>query len=123
MARYALEELRQTGSANPPYYTSPKTIGDESPNPLALMRSAHHLHGIFEMTPLSGLISLAPALTGDRILGRLGDRLEAGLLAHLPRDHMNLHFGDHVVLLSWLFGARRDLIAVVAAAVRCKRPN
>src|ERR1700675_4611517 len=23
----------------------------------------------------------------------------------------------------WLFGARRDLIAVVAAAVRCQRPN
>src|ERR1700730_14439211 len=109
LAPYALEELRQTGSANPPHYTSPKTIGDESPNPLALMRSAHHLHGIFEMTPLSGLIGLAPALAGDRILGCLGDRLEAVLLEHLPRDHMNLHFGDHVVLLIWLFGERHDL--------------
>jgi hypothetical protein len=63
------------------------------------MRSAHHLHGIFEMTPLSGLIGLAPALAGDRILRCLRDSLEAVLLEHLPRDYMNLHFGDHIVLL------------------------
>ena len=108
MAQYALEELRQTGSANPPHYTSPRTIGDESPGPSALMRSAHHLHGIFEVTPLSGLIGLAPALAGDCILGCLGDSPETMLLEHLPRDHVNLQFGDHVALLMFAIRSRRD---------------
>ena len=44
------------------------------------MRSPHHLDGILDMTPLAGFLGIALALAGQRILGRLGDGLQAVLL-------------------------------------------
>src|SRR5450432_1951862 len=84
-----------------------RRIGDEvarckarpGPNPSALMRSPHDLHGVFDMAPLPGFLGVALALAGHGILGRRGDSLEAVLLDHLPGDRMNLHLGYHVALL------------------------
>src|SRR6266496_629782 len=67
-------------------------------NPSALMRAPHHLHGVLDMTPLLGFIGLALALASQGIAGRLGDRLEAVLLDHLPGDGVDLHLGYHVAL-------------------------
>src|SRR5467141_2640357 len=66
--------------------------------PSALMRPPHHLHGIFEMSPLLGFLGIALALASNRILRRLGDSLGTVLLKHLPRNRVNLHLGDHVAL-------------------------
>jgi hypothetical protein len=41
------------------------------------MRSPHHLHGVFDMAPLSGFFGVALVLARLGILGRLGDSLEA----------------------------------------------
>src|ERR1700704_5062694 len=64
------------------------------------MRAPHHLHGVLDVTPLLGFIGLALALASQGIAGRLGDRLEAVLLDHLPGDGVNLHLGYHVALPS-----------------------
>src|SRR3954462_8191078 len=66
--------------------------------PSAIMWSAHELHGVFDMAPLSGLLGLSLALAGHGIPRRPGDRLEAVLLDHLPRDRVNLRLGYHVAL-------------------------
>src|SRR3954447_1149626 len=63
-----------------------------------MMWSAHELHGVFDMAPLSGLLGLSLAFAGHGIPGRPGDRLEAVLLNHLPRDRVNLRLGYHVAL-------------------------
>ena len=63
------------------------------------MRSPHSLHGVLDMTPLRGFFRLALALASLGIAGRLGDRLEAVLLDHLPGDGVDLHLGCHVALL------------------------
>jgi hypothetical protein len=63
------------------------------------MRSPHDLHGIFDVAPLSGFFAVALILASLGILGRLGDSLEAVLLEHLTRDHVNLYLGYHVALL------------------------
>jgi hypothetical protein len=55
------------------------------------MRSPHHLHSVFDVAPLSGFFAVARALASLGILGRLGDSLEAVLLEHLTRDHVNLY--------------------------------
>jgi hypothetical protein len=69
------------------------------PNPSALMRSPHHLEGVFNVTPFSGFFGVALALAGERILRRLRDRSQTMLFKHLSRDGVNLHFGYHVALL------------------------
>jgi len=51
------------------------------------------------MTPLLGFVGVALLLALNRFLRRLGDRLEAVLLEHLPRDRVNLRLGYHVALL------------------------
>src|ERR1700730_9713396 len=73
--------------------------GRPGPNPSALMRSPHDLHGVFDMAPLPGFLGVALALARHGILGRRGGRLEAVLLDHLPGDRVNLHLGYHVALL------------------------
>src|ERR1700730_10155687 len=80
------------------------------------MRSAHHLHGVLDMTPLAGFFAIAPALAGQGILVRLGDSLQAMLLEHLPRDGVNLHFGCHVALLRFRARIRSDRWPREAAA-------
>ena len=65
------------------------------------MRSPHHLHGVFDVAPLPGFFGVARILASLGILGRLGDSLEAVLLEHLTRDHVNLYFGYHVALLKF----------------------
>ena len=67
--------------------------------PSALMRSPHHLHGVFDVAPLSGLFGVALVLASFGIVGRLGDSIKAVLLEHLPRDRVNLYLGYHVALL------------------------
>ena len=64
----------------------------------ALVRPPHELHRVLDVAPLFRLFSLAFALTGQRFLRRLGDRFKAVLLQHLPRDGMNLNFGNHAAL-------------------------
>src|ERR1700686_410332 len=63
------------------------------------MRSPHHLHGVFDVAPLSGFFGVALVLASLGILGRLHDSLEAVLLEHLTRDHVNLYLRYHVALL------------------------
>src|SRR6266403_6100554 len=63
------------------------------------MRSPHHLHGVFDVAPLSGFFGVALVLASFGILGRLDDSLKAALLEHLTRDHVNLYFRYHVALL------------------------
>ena len=60
------------------------------------MRSPHHLHGVFDVAPLSGFFGVALVLASLGILGRLDDSLEAVLLEHLTRDHVNLYLRYHV---------------------------
>jgi hypothetical protein len=75
----------------------------------ALMRSPHHLHGVFDVAPLSGLFGVALVLASFGIVGRLGDSIKAVLLEHLPRDRVNLYLGYHVALLMFRHaGNRRD---------------
>lgn len=59
--------------------------------PSALMRTPHHLHGIFDMTPFPGFFSIALTLARQRLLRRLDDRCQAMLFKHLPCDYVNLH--------------------------------
>jgi hypothetical protein len=75
----------------------------------ALMRSSHHLHGVFEVAPLSGFFGIALGLASLGIVGRLGDSVKAVLFDHLPRDRVNLYLGYHVALLMFRHaGNRRD---------------
>src|SRR5215467_5123775 len=62
----------------------------------ALMRPAHHFHGIFDVTPLPGLFGVALVLAGHGILRGLGDGSMAVLLEHLSCDRVNLHLRYHV---------------------------
>src|SRR5437868_13940664 len=79
------------------------------------MRSPHDLHGVFDMAPLFCFFRLALALASDRFLGRLGDSLQAVLLEHLPRDHVNLRLGYHVAL--------PDVPPLGASGDRCHRSS
>jgi hypothetical protein len=63
-----------------------------------LMRSAHHLHGVLDVTPFLGLFSLAFALASQRIPGCLRDGSDSMLLEHLPRDGVDLRLGRHLAL-------------------------
>ncbi len=73
------------------------------------MRSPHHLHGVFDVAPLSGLFGVALVLASFGIVGRLGDSIKAVLLEHLPRNRVNLYLGYHVALLTFRHaGNRRD---------------
>lgn len=63
------------------------------------MRSPHDLHSVFDVAPLSGFFGVASVLASLGIVGRLGDSLEAALLEHLTRDHVNLYLRYHVALL------------------------
>src|SRR5437868_7686610 len=62
------------------------------------MRAPHDLHGVLDVAPLFCFFRLALALASNRFLGCLGDSLQAVLLEHLPRDHVNLRLGYHVGL-------------------------
>ena len=73
------------------------------------MRSPHHLHGVFDVAPLSRLFGVALVLASFGIVGRLGDSIKAVLLEHLPRNRVNLYLGYHVALLTFRHaGNRRD---------------
>jgi hypothetical protein len=72
--------------------------GNAASTPSAAMRSLYDLHGAFDMAPLLGFFGLALALASQGIFGRLGDRLKAVLVDHLPRDRVNLRLGHHVAL-------------------------
>jgi hypothetical protein len=80
------------------------------------MRSPHHLHGIFDMAPLPGFFGVALVLASLGILRRLDDSLEAVLLEHLTRDHVNLYFRYHVALLMFRTPG-------TAEADACPRPD
>src|SRR5437868_5271875 len=64
----------------------------------ALMRSAHDLHGVLDMTPLAGLFRLAHAFASHGVAGRPGDCFDAVPLEHLPRDGVDFHLGCHLAL-------------------------
>jgi hypothetical protein len=68
------------------------------PNPSALMRSPHHLHGVLDMTPLIGFFGVTLALASQGIFGRLRNSSGAMSLEHLPRDGVDLGFGCHLAL-------------------------
>ena len=87
--------------------------------PSALMRSPHHLHGVFDVAPLSGFFGVA-LLASQSILGRLGDRLEAVLLEHLTRDHVNLYLRYHVALLMFHHARNRRDRCLSAAPSKCR---
>jgi hypothetical protein len=89
----------------------------KSGGPSALMRSPHHLHGVLDMTPLVGFVGVTLVLALNRLLRRLGDRLEAVLLEHLPRDRVNLRLGDHVALLMFGHSEPRDRFPPVAGSL------
>src|SRR5215218_5503012 len=74
------------------------------------MRAAHHLHGVFEVTPLPGFAVLALGLAFNRVAGGAGDRLKAVLLQHLPRDAVDLGLGNHRALPCFA-GSRRTSLA------------
>jgi hypothetical protein len=63
------------------------------------MRSPHHLHGVFDMTPFPGFFQIAFALASNRVLGGFGNGNQAMLFKHLSRDRVNLQLGYHPVLL------------------------
>src|SRR5689334_1603306 len=65
----------------------------------ALVRPAHHLHRVFDVAPLLGLLSVTLAFAGLGLLRRLCDGAGAVLLQHLARDGVNLGFGHHHVAL------------------------
>ncbi len=88
--------------------------------PSALMRSPHHLHGVFDVAPLSGFFGVALVLASQSILGRLGDRLEAVLLEHLTRDHVNLYLRYHVALLMFHHARNRRDRCLSAAPSKCR---
>src|SRR5438105_15819468 len=75
--------------------------------PSGLMRPAHHLHGVLEVTPLASLLGLALALAGDRVLRGLVNGLGAVFLEHLARDHVDLHLGNHGALLMSINRSRK----------------
>src|ERR1700743_2347316 len=86
------------------------------------MRTAHHLHGVFDMAPLPGIVVLAAAFAHLRLLRGLGDRRSAVLLEHLPRDGVNLGFRHHVVLLTfcWVRAAARVSLTARGAHTNCQ---
>src|ERR1700687_4893455 len=84
------------------------------------MRAPHHLHGILDMTPLFGFFGLALALASLGIPGRLGDRLEAVLLDHLPGDGVDLHLRCHVALL---MHSAAELDSVVCGSLQTAEPQ
>ena len=63
-----------------------------------LMWSAHHLHGVLDVTPFLGLFSLAFALASQRIPGCLRDGSDSMLLEHLPRNGVSLRLRRHLAL-------------------------
>src|SRR5260221_8222643 len=87
----------------------------------ALVRSPHHLHGVFDVTPLLRILGIALALASQGILGGLGDRPEAVLLEHLPCDDVNLHLGNHVALP--MFAHSRKPQASIAVDILRPVPN
>jgi hypothetical protein len=77
------------------------------------MRSTYDLHGVFDVTPFLGFVSIALGFTGLRVSRCLRNRLQAVLLKHLPRDGMNLQLGCHGALLqikSSALSGERDLL-------------
>ena len=88
--------------------------------PSALMRSPHHLHSVFDVAPLSGFFAVARLLASLGILGRLGDSLEAVLLEHLTRDHVNLYLRYHVALLMFHPAPNRRDRCLSAARSKCR---
>jgi len=64
----------------------------------ALMRAAHHLHGVLDMTPLAGFCGLAVMLAFQRIAGSFRNRRGTVPLEHLARDGVDLHLGCHLAL-------------------------
>src|SRR5262249_43284582 len=62
---------------------------------LALVRPAHALHRIRDVTPLLGFFRLAATLAGLGQLGRLRNRCATVPLQHLPRDGVDLNLGHH----------------------------
>jgi hypothetical protein len=85
------------------------------------MRSPHHLHSVFDVAPLSGFFGVARVLASLGILGRLGDSLEAVLLEHLTRNHVNLYLRYHVVLLMFHHAPDRRDRCLSAARSRRRR--
>jgi hypothetical protein len=61
----------------------------------ALMRAAHDLHGIHDVTPFPRLVGLAAPLAGLGLLRGLRDRSKAVLFQHLPGNGMDLDLGHH----------------------------
>src|SRR6478672_13339294 len=84
------------------------------------MRSPHHLHGVFDVAPLPGFFGVALVLASLGILRRLDDSLEAVLLEHLTRDHVNLYFRYHVALLMFHHGRNRRGRCLSAARSTCR---
>src|SRR5260370_32506706 len=87
------------------------------------MRSPHHLHGVFDVAPLSGFFGVALVLASLGILGRLDDSLEAVLLEHLTRDHVTLYLRHHVALLMFHHARNRRDRCPSAARFTCRCPE
>ncbi len=76
-----------------------------------LVRAAHQFHRSFDVAPLLGLFGVALGFAGNGVLRGLRDRTKTVLFDHLPRDHMNLGFRNHLALL--MFGVGRNLARLV----------
>jgi hypothetical protein len=71
----------------------------------ALMRTAHHLHGGFDVAPFLGLFDVALLFAAHRLLRGLGDRIAAVPFQHLACDVMDLHL-PHGNSLLWSSAGR-----------------
>src|SRR6266481_5828933 len=101
-----------------------RVVDPDTSRPLsALMRSPHHLHGVFDVTPLSSVLSVALALAILGHLGCLGDGLETVPLDHLPRDHVNLRLGHHVALPMSTRPRKPQGPAIAGSAAACSKPS
>jgi hypothetical protein len=67
----------------------------------ALVRPAHKLHGVFDMSPVSGQFHLALCFKVDGVLGSFRNGPGAVCFQQLTRKGMDFDFSHGVMLLSF----------------------
>jgi hypothetical protein len=67
----------------------------------ALVRSAHHLHGVFDVPPGLGLLDFTLRFEGDGLPRGFDDRLRAVCFQKLSRTLVDFDFSHGVMLLSF----------------------